>query len=395
MQQKTLRLGGYVALIFLLSSCDVETMLRDVITAVFYDTEAKPQPEDTVSVMPLAETQPVLDGSDAADDPTIWINPDNPMQSWIVGTNKRRGVEVYNLDGQRVSQLDAGRINNVDLRAEVTISGEQKVVVAGTNRTSITIEVWALNPVTGQLSNLLDVPLPAEQEDPYGFCLYRSAIDGALYAIATAKEGGAKQWRLRDTGQGLLRGELVRTIPTASQPEGCVADDATGRLYIGEERVGIWSLGAEPTDPVEAMTLIAANRTEREAEAPVVPSERRLTSDVEGLAIYAPLGEDSEKGYLIASSQGNWTYVVFDRASPHAYRGTFAVVDNVSLNVDGTGETDGLDVVAVPVGPDYPQGMLVVQDGHNKDKTGADGADLNQNFKYISWADIAAALSLE
>ena len=87
--------------------------------------------------------------------------------------------------------------------------------------------------------------------------------------------------------------------------------------------------------------------------------------------------------------------MVFDRAPPHAYRGTFAVVDNVSLNVDGTGETDGLDVVAVPVGPDYPQGMLVVKDGHNKDKTGADGADLNQNFKYISWADIAAALGLD
>jgi 3-phytase len=117
-----------------------------------------------------------------------------------------------------------------------------------------------------------------------------------------------------------------------------------------------------------------------------------LSADVEGLAIYAPPGASSDQGYLIASSQGNFTYVVYDRAAPHAYRGTFQIVDNTDLKIDGVQETDGLDVVAAPLGPDYPVGMLVVQDGYNKNP---DGSDANQNFKYVSWADIAAALGLE
>ena len=372
-----------------LPACDPETVARDVVIAVFYETDPLPAPDDTVAVVPRRETQPVLDGSDAADDPAIWINEDDPAASWVIGTNKRRGLEVYDLSGARRARLDAGRVNNVDLRADVTISGKPVVVVGGTNRTTDTIDVWALDPATGELADLLAAPIPAELDDPYGFCLYRSPATGALYAIATDKAGGAAQWRLADAGDGRLRGELVRRIHTETQPEGCVADDATGTLYIGEEGVGIWRLGAAPEDPADAKELIATVRPGDEAESPDPGSPHRLTADVEGLAIYAPPDGGPEDGYLIASSQGNWTYVVFDRAPPHAYRGTFRIADGATI--DGTGETDGLDVVSTPVGPEYPRGLLVVQDGYNTD------ADENrhQNFKYVSWADVADALGLD
>ena len=118
----------------------------------------------------------------------------------------------------------------------------------------------------------------------------------------------------------------------------------------------------------------------------------RLAADVEGLALYIPPEADSGTGYLVASSQGNWTYVVFDRASPHTCRGTFKIDDNLDTGVDGAGETDGLDVVATPLGSDYPAGLLVVQDGYNTD---ASGAPENQNFKYVSWQVVADALALE
>jgi len=39
---------------------------------------------------------------------------------------------------------------------------------------------------------------------------------------------------------------------------------------------------------------------------------------------------------------------------------------------------------------DFPQGLLVVQDGYNKDK----GIDKNQNFKYVSFRDILKKLKL-
>lgn len=373
----------------MLPACDVETALRDVIITLFYETEPRPAPADVVSVLAYAETVPVVDGSDAADDPAIWINDRNPVASWVVGTNKRRGLEVYDLAGVRHGRVDAGRVNNVDLRT-VEVSGVQVVVVGGTNRTTNTIDVWALDQETGALTDLLTAPIPADLDDPYGFCLYRSTKTGALYAIATDKAGGAAQWHLADTGTGKLRGERLRTIHTDTQPEGCVADDANGVLYIGEEGVGVWRLGAEPDDPADAKELIATVRPEEEAEAPDPDSPNRLTADVEGLAMYAPPDAAPEAGYLIASSQGNWTYVVFDRSPPHAYRGTFRVADG--NGIDGAGETDGIDVVAAPVGADYPKGLLVVQDGYNVDPA---GEKQNQNFKYVSWADVAHALALD
>ena len=153
-------------------SCDVETMLRRVVIT-FYETDPRPPPADVVDVAPLAETEPVLDDTDAADDPAIWVNPADASASWVIGTNKRRGVEVYDMEGKRRWRLDAGRINNVDLRANVMIAGEPQIVVAGTNRTAISIDVWALTPSTGRLTSLLAAPIPAELDDPYGFCLYQ------------------------------------------------------------------------------------------------------------------------------------------------------------------------------------------------------------------------------
>ena len=387
---KLVKTATVVIALVLLPSCDVETVLRNVVITVFYDTDPLPQPADTVTVSPRMETQPVVDGSDAADDPAIWINPVDPSASWIIGSNKRRGLEVYDLQGVRRWRLDAGRLNNVDLRAGVTVSGADLIVVGGTNRSTVTVDVWALDPVSGQLRDLLAAPIPAEMDDPYGFCLYRSPRDGVLYAFATAREGGAVQWRLADTGAGTLRGERVRTIHTETQPEGCVADDANGVLYIGEEGVGIWRLGAEPDDAADAKELIATVRPPEDAETPDATSPHRLTADVEGLAVYAPPDAGPGAGYLIASSQGNWTYVVFDRSPPHAYRGTFRIADGPQI--DGAGETDGIEVVAVPVGPGYPRGMLVVQDGYNVDAT---GQDEHQNFKVLSWGDVAAALALD
>ena len=372
------------------AGCDgVETAARDAIIAIFYAEDAKPAPADAVAVQAVAETTPVLDGSDAADDPAIWVDPDEPGRGWLIGTNKRRGIEVYDMTGVRRWQLDAGRVNNVDLRAGVMVSGTQRIVAGATNRTTVRIDVWALDPATGELADLLSEPLPAAMDDPYGFCLYLSPVDGTLYAFATAKEGGARQWRLRDTGAGTLRGEFVRAIPTDTQPEGCVADDANRTVFIGEEDVGIWRLNAEP-DSASERRLIATTRPTAEAEAPVDASPHRLTADVEGLAVYAPPQGHPDAGFLIASSQGNWTYVVFDRKPPHRYRGTFQVADGPT--VDGAGETDGIDVAASPVGAAYPGGLLVVQDGYNVD---ADGKPARQNFKLVSWADVAAALSLD
>ncbi len=37
---------------------------------------------------------------DSADDPAIWINHQNPSESLIIGTHKKKGLYVFNLQGE-------------------------------------------------------------------------------------------------------------------------------------------------------------------------------------------------------------------------------------------------------------------------------------------------------
>ena len=50
-----------------------------------------------------------------------------------------------------------------------------------------------------------------------------------------------------------------------------------------------------------------------------------------------------------------------------------------------------MNVVSAPLGPRYPMGLLVVQDGIN---LAPDAAQANQNFKLVSWLDVLDALDL-
>ena len=54
--------------------------------------------------------------------------------------------------------------------------------------------------------------------------------------------------------------------------------------------------------------------------------------------------------------------------------------------IDGTSDTDGIELALGDFGPAYPQGLFVAQDGDNAPDT--------QNFKYVSWAKVKAALGL-
>lgn len=342
------------------------------------------QPHDTVTVAAAAETAPVDDPCDAADDPAIWVNASEPEASLIVATNKQRGLLVYGLDGRVVSRLDAGRVNNVDLRPRAGAPGGERIVVAGTNRTTMEIDVFELDPASGRLSPLLAEPIVAGLDEPYGLCLYRSAASGALYVFANDHDGVVTQWRLADAEGGRLRGEQVRTWSVGSQTEGCVADDANGWLFVGAEEVGIWRYDAEPEASAERP--LAVDTTGLGA-----PGGGRLAADVEGLAIYEPPGGGPRDGFLIASSQGNHTYVVYNRAPPHDYRGTFRIGAGAG-SIDGAEDTDGIDVVSAPLGPRYPRGLLVAQDGINTDPG---GAEAHQNFKLVSWRDVAEQLALD
>lgn len=322
------------------------------------------------TVEPRAETEPADSYGDAADDPAIWVDRRDPSRSVVIGTDKKLGLNVYDLKGKRLQVVPDGRMNNVDLREGFMLGGKPSIIVAATNRTTRSISLYRFDSTTRRLSSIAAGTLDAGMSDPYGMCMYHSAKTGDYYVIANdSVDGKYRQWRLVDRG-GKAAIELVREISVGSQAEGCAADDELGRLFIAEEDVGLWVYSAEP-DGGEKRTAI--DKVEG----------GNLTADVEGVSIYVSA---DGKGYVIASNQGEDDYAVYRREAPHAFVGKFHVVANETLGIDGSSETDGLDVVSAPLGPDYPAGLLVVQDGRNLMPA------QRQNFKYVSWQDVLEAL---
>jgi 3-phytase len=327
-----------------------------------------------VAVTASVETEPVPSAVDAADDPAVWINGDDPAQSVIIGTDKtaQGGLVVYNLDGSIHQRLEIGEVNNVDLRYNFLLDGEETTIVTATNRSNNSLIVYRLNEETRELEDIAARDLISNVQEVYGFCMYVSAETGKYYAfINSADTGEVEQWELVDNGSGQVDANVVRTFTVGSQTEGCVADDELGSLYIGEEAFAVWKYGAEPDAGDER---VAVDTTDEDGH---------LTADVEGMTIYYA---SDGAGYLIVSSQGSSEYVVYDRADDNAYIGKFVVTE--SDDVDGISGTDGIDVSNAPLGEAFPNGVFIAQDDTNINP------EANQNFKLVPWENIARALNL-
>jgi 3-phytase len=314
-----------------------------------------------------AQTAPVPHNGDAADDPALWIHPQDPALSLILGTDKQGGLHAYNMDGSEHELVSDGtRPNNVDVIYGFTLEGRTvDLAVASVRSSSVQgVKVWAIDAATRRLSDVTDGAAIRVfgGNQPMGACCYRSARTGRFYFFVTEKDGAVEQYELVEAAGGKVNGTLVRAIALGSIAEGCVADDELGFLYVAEEKVGIWKFGAEP-DLGTAGSLV-----ER-------VGENGLTADVEGLTIYYA---GQGRGYLIASSQGNNTYLVYERSGDNRY---VLTIDPNAGGIDDVSDTDGICVSSCPTSAQFARGLFIAQDGTN--------AGGNQNFKLYSWEDIA------
>lgn len=320
----------------------------------------------TAVVTAFAETDPVDSVDDAADDPAIWRNRAAPAQSLIVATDKRAGIHVYDLAGRRTGFTASPRLNNVDLRDGIRIGGRPGVLVAASDRADVAqakIALFRLDTVARRLIPLASVPVgPGEA---YGMCLWTRARDGALFGFVVMKDGRIDQMAF-DLAGPEPTARRVRSLKLATQSEGCVADDRTGRLYVSEEDVGLWAFDADPAAPATPMSIAKVDGV-------------RLFADAEGMAL-APAGRRG--GHLVVSSQGDNSYVLY-RLPDMRFAGRFRIGDG---RVDGTSETDGIDLVVGDFGPGHAHGLLVAQDGDN--------APATQNFKLVDWDSVRRALAL-
>lgn len=319
---------------------------------------------------PVTETAPVASDGDAADDVAVWVDQSDPSASLVIGTDKRGALESYDLKGRRVQRLPRppGTVNNVDVRTGFALGG-RTVALVGTGGRAMSF--FRLDNGDRQLHEVGAHVFPNRWAE-VGFCFYRSAVTGRFYAFTTEPDGDVTQYELFDQG-GLVDARVVRGWPLGSASEGCVTDDETGRLFVAEEKSGIWRYNAEPDGSPLARTRVDT------------VGRGHLAADVEGLALVTQPGR---RGFLLASSQGDSTFAIYRRGRDNAWLGQREVVDGTAA--DGCSDTDGIEAVAANLGPDFPAGIFICQDGRNT----APGSTGRQDFKFVRLEQIIDAASL-
>lgn len=308
---------------------------------------------------PFVQTEPV---GDDPDDPAIWVNPSDAAQSLIVGTNKVKApngaLVVFNLQGkilQTIPNLD--RPNNVDIEYGLPLAGQPADIAVATERLQNQLRIFKISP-----TGLTDVTSPGntkvftsrsgEQRAPMGIALYKRPSDGAIFAIVAPKEGPREgylaQYRLSDDGTGKVKLSFVRFFGSFSgsgEIEAVAVDDELGFVYYADEGNGIHKYHADPDHPDAGRELAWFGRTGFQA-------------DREGIAIYARPGGE---GYIICTDQipNGSRYFVYPRQG--------AQQDPPLLILSGGADsTDGLDATALPLGPNFPQGLLVAMNSGPK-----------------------------
>ena len=304
-------------------------------------------------VIANVETEPVFAGDDAADDMCVLENFNNPEKSLIISSDKKYGIIVYDLDGVKLYDYEVGRINNVDILPSRSI--QNKYIVAGTNRTYNSIDIYSFNS-KGELENLILRKEIPSLKDVYGVTFYRDEFN--TYLFISDKKGNVEQWSYNNDE---VNSEIkfVRKLKFSSLVEGLVADESKGKIYIGQERKGIWELNAFPSFDSQKKLIFKKSKN--------------FKPDFEGLALR---DDGNGEGYLIASVQGSNGYLIIDRKSLDA-KIFFRIIDGDKI--DGTTETDGIDVTSIKTSK-FPNGFFIAQDDDN------DG--LNQNFKLVDWNKI-------
>ena len=311
--------------------------------------------DPAVSVYASAETEPVgTANEDAADDPAIWLNTEDPAESLIVATDKKGGLYVYGLDGAVRSFHSQPSLNNVDL---VDIPGHG-IIVFASDRSDLAngkIALFRLDPASAMLDPMGSVA--AGDGEAYGICGYLRS--GQLIVYTVPKEGNISEWRVSFDAEPSA--SLLRSMTVPSQPEGCAIDPRDSTLYIGEEAGGIWRF--------------PAGSTVGSIVAPV--DNAHLVADLEGLAL-VPEGESG--GWLYASSQGDNAYMRYSLPDMLP-AGRFRIAAG---KFGSTEETDGIEAKRGNFGPNFPNGLFIAQDGQN--------AEAAQNFKLVRLDEIESLL---
>ena len=154
------------------------------------------------------------------DDPAIWINPDDPAQSLILGTDKGGSIFVFDLDGKIIPEKNVtgmGRMNNIDVAYGFPLGDETIDIALATDRNEEKIRIFRLPDMT-PIDNGGIPTFVGETDDrrAMGLAMYTRPSDGAFFAIVSRKFGvsGSYLWQylLEDGGDGTVKATKVAGV---------------------------------------------------------------------------------------------------------------------------------------------------------------------------------------
>ncbi len=372
-------------------------------------------------------------GTNDADDPSFWVHPTTASKSLVITTVKEAGIDVFRPDGvlvQTVSIPSNSRYNNIDVVYGITLGGLTRDLAVVTDRGTDKLHVFAIdgnaaNPLSEVTSSsaplVFGTTKKINSKTTYGLATWRNPDNGDGEVFVTQENTtNLAKLKLTDAGGGKVSYQKVATASLPEQftgaayglpnnttwkpcfnpkhpdwqahAEGMVVDPATRTLWVDQEIVGLWKMttdlsSPQPSQLVHKLTRFGQKYTVSNDKCVIDKGstsygESYLPGDLEGISVYR--AGTGSGGYLIISNQNASLFTVFSRDG-QKYLGSFTV--GAGAGIDAVQATDGLDVINVPMGSEYPQGLLVTQDGKDTSEGGT-------NFKFTPWPNVAAALGL-
>lgn len=324
---------------------------------------------DTVNaiIQPVFITDTVAHDTD---DPAIWINPSDPAQSLIIGTDKDQdgGLYVFDLQGKLLREKTVTglqRPDNVDIEYGLSLGGKPVDIAVATERLTHKLRIYSLpdmKPVDNGGIEVFRGQTGANERDLMGIALYKNK-GGKVYAIVGRKSGptdGTYLWQylLEDDGRGKVKASLARKFGAYSafkEIESIAVDDQLGYIYYSDEGKGVRKYYADPEKGNKELALFAT---------------KGFTEDHEGISIYQLT---DSTGYILVSDQGANSFQIFPREGAPGNPNEHTVLRKITVKAS---HSDGSDVTSISLNGDFAKGLFVAM---SDDKT----------FHLYRWQDIA------
>lgn len=373
------------------------------------------------------------------DSPAVWVNVTSPEDSLIVGTLKKAGLAVFTLQGELIQSIatqsapsdddEESRFNGVAMLNSEKYANVSYILISDRGFDIIRFFSVQSNK-THPLVEVTDESVPRvfstsqeevnEQATVYGIAA--TNYDGQMLVFVSQRSKAViRKLEVVELTSGKLNYTLLEKFDmqmnftmedgyvwTACfeddgdygelQSEGMVADPLKDTFIYAQEGAGLfktslshWGEDIEMLDATELFGVEYTRVWDAEEEeyictysGPSHGATGNIIADAEGLQLYSV---SDGSGFYILASQGADRYEMYDRSDPSNHLGSFTV----SWEDGPVIGTDGLCIESVPLGNEFPNGVLVVHHEQELDDDTETTSLVIVNFSLV----LKASTSLE